>query len=219
MTWNYNFCRFKCFHWRKCWFSSCLIVATVRWSFQYKNAVYQCSNTHHTSKMMVVTWQSYLLGKTVFMLKHASGSRERWLNSLWPADTLSHHWVWSALVEAMAWHLFCTKQLHKPILTWFTPLRRNRSKIWTELQIISFKKIHLKMSVKCRVYFVYAPSQLETTLQCNVYSHWLGTLKKMILENGGHFVPAPMWNVSWQPSTQHVTHRLYLQYRCQHIIT
>ena len=32
-----------------------------------------------------------------------------------------------------------------------------------------------------RDHFVYAPSQRETTLHCNVVSHWLGTYTKMIL--------------------------------------
>ena len=30
---------------------------------------------------------------------------------------------------------------------------------------------------------MYAPSQLETTLQCNVVSHWLGTFTKRPLQN------------------------------------
>ena len=33
----------------------------------------------------------------------------------------------------------------------------------------------------CRVHFVYAPSQWETTLHCNVVSHWLGAYTKWSL--------------------------------------
>ena len=35
-----------------------------------------------------------------------------------------------------------------------------------------------------RDYFVYAPSQWETTLQCNVVSHWLGAHTKWSLDSG-----------------------------------
>ena len=34
-----------------------------------------------------------------------------------------------------------------------------------------------------RDHFVYAPSQWETTLQCNVVSHWLGAYTKWSLQN------------------------------------
>ena len=33
-------------------------------------------------------------------------------------------------------------------------------------------------SSHCRDYFVYAPKQWETTLQCNIISHWLGAYTK-----------------------------------------
>ena len=40
-----------------------------------------------------------------------------------------------------------------------------------------------------RDHFVYAPSQWETTLQCNVVSHWLGAFTKwaLLLDYNGYF--------------------------------
>ena len=38
-----------------------------------------------------------------------------------------------------------------------------------------YRNSHYKdKMVSCRIHFVYAPSQWEATLQCNVISHWLG---------------------------------------------
>ena len=36
----------------------------------------------------------------------------------------------------------------------------------------------------CREHFVHAPSQWETTLQCNVVSHWLSAFTKLSLVQG-----------------------------------
>ena len=36
----------------------------------------------------------------------------------------------------------------------------------------------LGQSYYCREHFVYAPNQFETTLQCNIVSHWLGALSE-----------------------------------------
>ena len=44
----------------------------------------------------------------------------------------------------------------------------------------SFKTTNRKHSYP-RVHFVYAPSQWETTLHCNVVSHWLGAYTKWSL--------------------------------------
>ena len=82
------------------------------------------------------------------------------------------------------------------------------SEILIEILTFSFKKRHLKVSsakwrpfclglnvlndkmksrgFKCnplifRDYFAYAPSQWETTLHCNVVSHWLGAYTKWSL--------------------------------------
>ena len=40
---------------------------------------------------------------------------------------------------------------------------------------------NIDQSFMQRDHFVYAPSQWETTLQCNVVSHWLGACKKWSL--------------------------------------
>ena len=53
-------------------------------------------------------------------------------------------------------------------------------KEWCE----GFRKLldHMQLDkVHSRDHFVYAPSQWETTLQCNVVSHWLGALTKWSL--------------------------------------
>ena len=43
-------------------------------------------------------------------------------------------------------------------------------------EVITHPCLHLS-----RDHFVYAPSQWETTLQCNVVSHWLGAFTKLSL--------------------------------------
>ena len=47
--------------------------------------------------------------------------------------------------------------------------------VWgSELKPIDNELQCKKSTVDCRDYFVYAPSQWETALQCNAVSHWLG---------------------------------------------
>ena len=46
------------------------------------------------------------------------------------------------------------------------------------LQSKNSRKIQLCMKIIPRDHFVYMPSQLEMTLQCNVVSHWLGAYTK-----------------------------------------
>ena len=63
----------------------------------------------------------------------------------------------------------------------------NRSWLVTELQQGADNGCHYKSTVTAsqhRDHFVYAPSQWETTLQCNVVPHWLDT-HKMIPANTG----------------------------------
>ena len=50
----------------------------------------------------------------------------------------------------------------------------------------------------CRDHFVYTPSQWETTLQCNVVSHWLGacTDRWWSLVNEGNTTKANVYHVS-----------------------
>ena len=64
-----------------------------------------------------------------------------------------------------------------------------------------------------RDHFVHAPSQWETTLQCNVVSHWLGACAKWSRHNTLHrghlFLPCPVcsrpdllqtlpWSMGWR---------------------
>ena len=48
------------------------------------------------------------------------------------------------------------------------------------LQHLKTPKLHIKC--KGRDHFVYAPSQWETTLQCNIISHWLSAYTKWSLQ-------------------------------------
>ena len=59
----------------------------------------------------------------------------------------------------------------------------------------------------CRNHFVYALSQWETTLHCNVASHWLGTYTKWSLKLHLLLVSMPKFcrNMEWQ---QHDLYRL-----------
>ena len=56
---------------------------------------------------------------------------------------------------------------------------------WTTSIALTLPNLHAKISelTMCviRNHFVYAPSQWETTLQCNVISHWLGAYTKWFL--------------------------------------
>ena len=48
--------------------------------------------------------------------------------------------------------------------------------------LLSLQVIFSNKSGNTRDYFVYAPNQWETTLQCNVVSHWLAAYTKQSLE-------------------------------------
>ena len=54
---------------------------------------------------------------------------------------------------------------------------KKTSKLWI---IYSCKAESVILWKNYRDHFVYAPSQRETTLHCNVVSHWLGGIHKMI---------------------------------------
>ena len=47
-------------------------------------------------------------------------------------------------------------------------------KSWPLMHLFVFDDTACRLFAICRDHFVYAPSQWETTLQCNVVLHWLG---------------------------------------------
>ena len=53
------------------------------------------------------------------------------------------------------------------------------------------QRVCLTLCGFCGHLFVYAPNQWETTLHCNVVSHWLGAYKKVILSLG--YMDAISW--------------------------
>ena len=61
--------------------------------------------------------------------------------------TFSHWLPGSSFVNVMACHLFGTKPLSDPIITYsrLDPLKTISSETWTKTMIFSVKKIHLKM--------------------------------------------------------------------------
>ena len=51
----------------------------------------------------------------------------------------------------------------------------------TEIRLLTHKRHHLVPNLFLRDHFVYAPSQWEMMLHCNIVSHWLGTYTKWFL--------------------------------------
>ena len=115
------------------------------------------------------------------------------LSSIGSGDGLSHLWH-----QAITWN-------NTGLLS-IGLLGTNFSEIWIRILSFSFKEMHLKLSSayiaailsrrrwvkefamitskssqQYRDHFVYAPSQRETTLCCNVVSNWLGTYAKWSL--------------------------------------
>ena len=74
----------------------------------------------------------------------------------------------SALVQIITWHRIGDKPLSKRIMAW---LRRHifvTQTRWTDVLTHYGNRYH----------FVNAPHQWETTLNCNIVSHWLGAYTK-----------------------------------------
>ena len=80
----------------------------------------------------------------------------------------SFHWEGSAAMQPSGMAKFL---LEPSNITWF------RSNLVNEN---SLRKLLWQGSF-CVCAFVYAPSQWQTTLQCNVVSHWLGAFTKRLL--------------------------------------
>ena len=72
-----------------------------------------------------------------------------------------------ALVQIMAWRRPGDKPLSEPMIV----------SLLTHICVTRPQWVN-------RDHFVYAPSQWETTLQCNVVSHWLGAFRKWTLYSG-----------------------------------
>ena len=76
------------------------------------------------------------------------------------------HWIGSALVQIMAYRLFGAIILTTAGLLSFGPLWTNLSEILIKMQIISFTKMHLKISSgKCRL---FCPGGDELSHQHNI---------------------------------------------------
>ena len=92
-----------------------------------------------------VTWLHHTVGQYCRQNPHGTSSS----SSL---SATYMHKTGSGLVQIMVCHQFSTKPLAEPMLTLSTgPLGTNFSEIWIEIQRVSFKKMHSKLSsAKCR---------------------------------------------------------------------
>ena len=88
---------------------------------------------------------------------------------------------------------------------------------WFSFHIIFWDKQHFfKMLRPCPWARIHAPSQWETTLHCNIISHWLGAYKKLI----------PAWDLAtWKVKIEPVTfcgwvvlQRKYMEYIRNHMV-
>ena len=70
-----------------------------------------------------------------------------------------------SLFQIMVWHQTGDKLLSEPMMTWCTSHISITGPWWVKAAF-------------CRDHFVYAPSQWEMMLQCNIVSHWLGACTK-----------------------------------------
>ena len=82
---------------------------------------------------------------------------------------------------------------------------------------ISIQVIHLKMSsvkwqlfCSSRDHFVYAPSQWQMTLHCNVVSHWLGAYTKWSLFQPPWDNPIPCSVAGYLAALQPISRRFWL---------
>ena len=66
--------------------------------------------------------------------------------------------------------------------------RTNDGPILWCASITSYKAAVSPVPMQCRGLFVYAPSQWETTLHCNVVSHWQGSFTKWSLQWSYHSI-------------------------------
>ena len=106
----------------------------------------------------IEAWAKWLL----LCMWHISRQCVSFLN-VWISNKMLLKWVpgglnMSSLVQVMAWHQTDTKPLYKAMMFFGSLMHKC---ITLPLWII-------------RDQFVYAPSQWETTLQCNILFHWLG---------------------------------------------
>ena len=111
-------------------------------------------------KMSFGKWRPFCIGLNVLTLA---------------ADTTKAVVNWICLSDKIKYTCWCSGDKRKQACN-VMPLRKLR--IWTNKR----KPPLVAVNEKHGDHFVYAPSQWETTLHCNVASHWLGTYAKWFLE-------------------------------------
>ena len=95
---------------KKCWL-------LVRWltkkllTFGEATATISNMYNHHTAvQVLILTWN----------IIHDYITRDKWVNSLWPSDTIWHHGSWSTLVQVTAWYQWAPSHLLNHC--WLSPL-------------------------------------------------------------------------------------------------
>ena len=117
------------------------------------------------------------------------------VNSLWPSDAIWCHRTWATLIQVMAWCL--TAPSHYLNQCWLiinevlrhSPQGSSTGNAQDIYRSYEFENYYSKIRAtsprgqwfKSRDNFMYAYSQWETTLQCNVVPHWLSPYLKWSL--------------------------------------
>ena len=96
-------------------------------------------------------------------------------NGSWPVPDVSLTWILSLFppswcILAGPWVALCWQGSLRPSPRW----AHSHRTIWRYIKWYGW--------CSARDYFMHAPSQWGTTLQCNVVSHWLGACTKWFLQ-------------------------------------
>ena len=95
------------------------------------------------------------------------------------SQLIVQHTVWLDNCDAITWKVIPNSS---DIDSIHDNMHVQSGKQSLQLNCISGKHLNYVLLFRCRDHFVYAPSQWQTTLQCNVASHWLGTYTKLSLQ-------------------------------------
>ena len=169
---------------------------------------------HFTATWMRVKWNFHQISITMekLLMKWAPGSSQY---SCVPSKHDKKNSLFHVVFQSLRWYRYILNSKQKPIPC----LSGNFRVCIVSIAILEKNNRVLKKVYKpygkdvsvtlIRDHFLYAPSQWETTLQCNVVSYWLGPYSKWSLfDNYWSFAMACHWFCNRLPCKTLLTYTL-----------